>query len=140
MAMPDEGFVCSGKSWLHVSEFTPPLRPFLLWSANCNKEVCRASAQIGMNGIKDFLRTRNAQAIKAELAKWGPYVEQPPSVAEVSPKHRRERRKGSTKTKSIQALVKGESSCHNIVAKRIDSLDIRADLFDVKGKSVREAS
>ncbi|GLJ49143.1 hypothetical protein SUGI_1036740, partial [Cryptomeria japonica] len=70
MVRNGEGFVFPGGDWIRVSDFTP-LRIFLLWSANFKKELYRASAQIGMNGVKDYLRSREVQSIRDELAKWG---------------------------------------------------------------------
>ncbi|GLJ21700.1 hypothetical protein SUGI_0404390 [Cryptomeria japonica] len=66
MARQGEGFIYPGGEWLHVGEFTPPLRPFLLWNASCNKEVRRASAQIWMQGIKDYLKAKEARKVKEE--------------------------------------------------------------------------
>lgn len=67
------GFVCPNGTWLHISEFKPPPRPYLLWSANCNKEVHRAYAQIGMHEVKEYLKMWEKQELKLEIEKWGDF-------------------------------------------------------------------
>ncbi|GLJ24786.1 hypothetical protein SUGI_0473970 [Cryptomeria japonica] len=69
-----------------VSGFIPPLHPFLIWSANSNNEVQRASARVGMTRVKDYLKAMEAQNFWWELEKWGPYSEQssPTTVASTS--------------------------------------------------------
>ncbi|GLJ15732.1 hypothetical protein SUGI_0258900 [Cryptomeria japonica] len=71
MTRDGKGFVCLDCHWLHVSEFHPPLHPYFIWSANCNKESRRAFAQIGMHGIKEYLKTWERRDVKLELEKWG---------------------------------------------------------------------
>lgn len=38
MLRPSEGFVALNSEWMHVAEFSWPLRPFLLWTASGNRE------------------------------------------------------------------------------------------------------
>lgn len=89
MAHQGEGFVCPRGDWLHVGKLIPPLRPFLLWTANGNKEVRRASAQIGLQGIKDFLKSREAHIVRDEVAKWLPRDENQERAKEASPPKRK---------------------------------------------------
>lgn len=56
MARNEEGFVFLNGVWLHSCDFQHPLRSFLLWSVNCSKEFHRALAQIGMQGVQDYIR------------------------------------------------------------------------------------
>lgn len=39
MTRDEVGFMCPNGAWIHANEFKPPLHPYLLWSANYNKEV-----------------------------------------------------------------------------------------------------
>ncbi|GLJ25904.1 hypothetical protein SUGI_0496640 [Cryptomeria japonica] len=73
MTQDGVGFVCLNGSWLHASEFKPPLHPYLLWSANCNKEVHHASAQIGIHWVKEYLKMWERQELKMEMEKWGAF-------------------------------------------------------------------
>lgn len=63
MSRHGKGFVCPGGKWLEVSEFTPTLWPYFLWSVNNNKEVRRATTRISMDGVKAFLKSLEVQAI-----------------------------------------------------------------------------
>lgn len=59
-------------AWIHVSEFTPPLQPFFLWSATFDKEAKRSVAQAGMYGIVQYLETVDVWQARVKMAKWGP--------------------------------------------------------------------
>lgn len=74
MVRDGEGFVCPNGMWLHSSEFQSPLCPFLLWSANCSKEVHRASTQIGMHGVQEYIRVWEHAEICLVLEKWNPSI------------------------------------------------------------------
>ncbi|GLJ18847.1 hypothetical protein SUGI_0336600 [Cryptomeria japonica] len=72
MLRDGSGFACPNGVWLHLSKFRPPLPPYLIWSADSSKEVRRASAQIGLHGVEECIRSWEKQGIRRELAKWGP--------------------------------------------------------------------
>ncbi|GLJ05870.1 hypothetical protein SUGI_0026950 [Cryptomeria japonica] len=72
MARDGEEFVCPNRVWLHSNEFHPPMCPFLWWSADCNKVVRRASTQIGMHGVQDYIHMWERMEIRRELEKWDP--------------------------------------------------------------------
>ncbi|GLJ23025.1 hypothetical protein SUGI_0434550 [Cryptomeria japonica] len=62
------GFVCPNGVWLHSNDFRHPLRSYLLWSVDSNKEVrwAQRNASRQMN-----IWARERQEICRELAKWG---------------------------------------------------------------------
>ncbi|GLJ53992.1 hypothetical protein SUGI_1154810 [Cryptomeria japonica] len=64
------GFVCPNGGWLYASNFKPLLHPYFFWSASCNKEARHAAAQIGLHGVKEFLRSWEKQELRMEMSKW----------------------------------------------------------------------
>ncbi|GLJ36814.1 hypothetical protein SUGI_0742610 [Cryptomeria japonica] len=66
IARPGKGFVAVGGDWLHVGEVVPPLRPFFIWEAYQDKEICRVAVQIGLGEIKNYLRMLENRTCREE--------------------------------------------------------------------------
>lgn len=75
LAWDMDDFEIVARAWIHVSEFTPPLWPFFLWSATFNKEARRSVAQAGMYDIVQYLVMANVWEARVEIARWGPWSE-----------------------------------------------------------------
>ncbi|GLJ37351.1 hypothetical protein SUGI_0757870 [Cryptomeria japonica] len=131
------GFVCLNGVWLHVSEFRPPLRPYLLCSANCNKEVRRASAQIGMHGVKEYLAAWEQREIKRELEKWGPNELKLSSLGGASSSRRkRGSPRGSKKKRQRRTLWIGFSLEDNDDIDELEEPLDRGQDANVNGKEI----
>ncbi|GLJ42526.1 hypothetical protein SUGI_0881600 [Cryptomeria japonica] len=58
IARPREVFVSTSGEWLHFIDFVPPLRRFIVWGADMDKEAHQEEAQVGWDYIKDYILSK----------------------------------------------------------------------------------
>ncbi|GLJ49815.1 hypothetical protein SUGI_1058190 [Cryptomeria japonica] len=94
-----------------------------------------------VNGVKALIKSREAQKIQKELAKWGSCNEYLAiKVVEFLPKRKRGRPVGLRKAKRVSRLQRGESSGARNEPEAMIREVAQVEVIKGKGKAIMEAS